>query len=306
MHTAKPDGDGWQLDTRRRVHHRENGETTMAERLDQVEWVHHLPSIPIGGRRRYPHDCGEGKPLIVYHNEPEASAYCWRCGKVGYYERQMSAAEKLAMLERQKSADRKARQTVELPACTSTDPSDWPRDLRNWFYKMGIGPAHLEALGCFYSADMDRVVLPIRDDTGRVVSWTARSSWASPKWIGPSYDKVGLVVRFGVGRGDKVVLLEDPLSAYKVGLVCEAWCLLGTKLQDGVVLQLLHDPRQVVTWLDDDKGRAGGYNPGQEAAAAMRRRLVSLGKPVANLTSDRDPKYLPRQRLKEKLWTSAN
>lgn len=273
----------------------------MAERLDHSEWVHHLPTIPVGGRRRYPHDCGEGKPLIVYHNEPEASAYCWRCGKLGYYERTMSAAEKLALLEKRQTAERKARATVELPECTSADPTTWPNKLRTWFYRMGLGPTHLGALGCFYNADMDRVVLPIRDESGRAVSWTARSAWASPKWLGPSFDKSGLVVRHGVGRGSRIVLLEDPLSAYKVGMVCEAWCLLGTKLHDGVVLQLLNDPRPVVTWLDDDRGRPGGYNPGQEAAAAMRKRLRALGKEVANLTSERDPKYLPRARLAEKL-----
>lgn len=273
----------------------------MAERLDHSEWVHRLPSIPVGGRRRYTHDCGEGKPLIVFHNEPEASAYCWRCGKVGYYERQMSAQEKLALLERQKHADTRMRATVELPPCTEADPGKWPAKLRNWFYRMGLGPAHLTALGCYYNAEMDRVVLPIRDKDGKPVMWTARSSWASPKWIGPQVSKMGMVVRYGVGRGDRIVLLEDPLSAYKVGLVTEAWCLLGTKLHDAVVLELLNDPRPVVTWLDDDKGRPGGYNPGQEAAAAMRRRLVSLGKPVGNMKSDRDPKYLPRKLLEDHL-----
>uniref|UniRef100_UPI001E515FD6 hypothetical protein n=1 Tax=Xanthomonas campestris pv. translucens TaxID=343 RepID=UPI001E515FD6 len=59
--------------------------------------------------------------------------------------------------------------------------------------------------------------------------------------------------------------------------------------------------RPVVTWLDDDRGRPGGSNPGQEAARKMGQRLRALGKKVCNATSERDPKYLTRSTIDEVL-----
>lgn len=269
----------------------------MADRLDDSEWVHHLPNIPIGGRKRLQHDCGEGRPLVVFRKEPESSAYCHRCGKVGYHERVMSLAERIAAQEKAKAADNAARASLDLPANTSSDPSDWPADLRNWFYRCGLGPAHLSALGAYYNEELGRCVLPIKDGTGKVVYWSARHASRSPKWLGPDVSKHGLVVKHGVGRGKVIVLCEDLLSAYKVGLVCEAWALMGTKIRDRTVTALLNDPRPVVTWLDDDQGRHLGKNPGQEAAAAIRRRLRALGKEVVNVKSAKDPKYLPRHEI---------
>lgn len=273
----------------------------MSERLDESEWVPHLPHIPLGGRKRIPHDCGEGRPLVVFRNDPESSAYCHRCGKVGYHERVMSLEERLAMQQKQLAADKAARDSMELPAVSHQDPADWPQALKVWFYRMGLGPAHIAALGAYYNSEMDRAVLLIRDAAGRVVYWTARHAHRAPKWLGPDVPKHGLVARFGVGKGDSIVLLEDVLSAYKVGLVCEAWCLFGTKLKDSVLAELLNDPRPVVTWLDDDRGRPGGKNPGQDSARQMRNRLRALGKEVRNATSERDPKYLPRDRIEEVL-----
>lgn len=277
----------------------------MSDRIDPSFWVHHLPTIPVGGKRRYPHDCGEGRTLVVFHNEPESSCYCHRCGSVGYHMQHLSVADALALQEKSKAAENAARTSLELPQVDSRDPGQWPAVLRNWFYKMGLGPAHISALGLYHNKDMDRIVLPILDEDRKVVYWTARSASRTPKWLGPDVPKHGLVARYGTGKGDAVVLTEDPLSAYKVGLVCEAWCLFGTKLKDAVALQLLNDPRRVVTWLDDDQGRRNGSNPGQDAAQKMRSRLRALGKDVANVTSDKDPKYLTRQRIRELLWTGT-
>lgn len=272
----------------------------MSDRLDQSEWVHHLPHIANGGRKRVPHDCGEGKPLVVFKGDPESSAYCHRCGKYGKFERVMSLQEKLAHDKAKRDTDAQMRASTRLPDTGPEDPGEWPMQLRNWFYRMGLGPAHLAALGAYYSPAMDRVVLPLREN-GRVVYWIARSVTRSPKWLTPDVPKGNLILKYGVGKGNRIVILEDPLSAYKVGLECEAWCLFGTKLRDSVVLALLQDPRDVVTWLDDDHSHYSGTNPGQEAALLMRRRLRAMGKQVSNMTSDRDPKFLPRDRIREVL-----
>ena len=274
----------------------------MSERhIGPASWVPTLPSIPIGGKRRLPHDCGEGKPLVVFRGELESSAYCHRCNEVAYHREQLSVADRLRLQEKARVAENAARASLELPEAHERDPGGWPANLRNWFYKMGLGPAHIAALGLYYNRDMDRVVLPILDANRRVVYWTARHATRTPKWMGPDVPKHGLVARYGVGRGSAVVLTEDPLSAYKVGLVTEAWCLFGTKLRDSVLLALVNEPRRVVTWLDDDRGRSNGSNPGQEAALKMRTRLRAMGKSVDNVTSEKDPKGHTTTYIRSKL-----
>ena len=108
-----------------------------------------------------------------------------------------------------------------------------------------------------------------------------------------------------MGTGDTIVLCEDPLSAYKVGLVTEAWSLLGTKLHNRVLMQLIERGQRVATWLDDDKGRSNGSNPGQDAARAIAARLRAFGVDYRNITSDRDPKYYNTDYIKEVLWNTA-
>jgi hypothetical protein len=274
----------------------------MGERhIDPADWVPKLPSIPIGGKRRYPHDCGEGKPLVVFRGELESSAYCHRCGEVAYHREQLSVADMLRMQEKSRAAENAARASFQLPEAHERDPGAWPANLRTWFYKLGIGPAHIAAMGMYYNREIDRVVLPILGENRQVLYWTARHATRSPKWIGPDAPKAGLVAKYGVGRGDVLVLTEDPLSAYKVSLETEAWALMGTKLSDAVLLALLRDPRPAVIWLDNDQGRSNGRNPGQEAASKIRARLRAMGKKVFNVVSDADPKTFSRLQIRTHL-----
>lgn len=85
----------------------------MGERhIDPASWVPHLPSIPIGGKRRYPHDCGEGRPLVVFRGELESSAYCHRCGEVAYHQEQLSIADRLRLQAETRAAENSARASL--------------------------------------------------------------------------------------------------------------------------------------------------------------------------------------------------
>lgn len=266
------------------------------------EWFPQAQRKLVGGRRsvRGDHACGDPGSLQMSKNGNEWLAYCHRCGDTGFFREQETPEEKFERMRTQLVADRKAMATTELPVCTSTDPLDWPDKDKLWFYRMGISHRRMRELGLYWNADMRRVVLPIHDD-GRVVFWMARSQTAMPKWTGPSVSKRGLAARYGVGSGKYIVLTEDPLSAYKIGLVCEAWSLLGTKLAPKHAAALVRAGREVVVWLDDDQGRANGSNPGQEAAASIAAELLVYGLTVHNMKSDRDPKYYTQQQLEDKL-----
>lgn len=268
--------------------------------LEPHEFMEHAAGLPVGGRKRVPHSCGEGESLLITRSADKTSAYCFRCGGTGFHREHESLEDRLARVLAEETSERRVRATVELPEPRVYDTREWPLKDKVWFYKMGLSLRMIGELGLYWCPSIGRVVLPIIEGD-HAVYWTARSSSRMPKWLTPDVPKQGLVARYGVGTGDTIVLCEDPLSAYKVGLVSEAWSLLGTKLHNKVLMQLVDRGQRVVTWLDDDRGRSTGRNPGQEAARQISARLRAFGLDVANVTSDRDPKYYTTDYIEEKL-----
>ncbi len=274
----------------------------MSLRLEEHEWLPQAEQALQGGRTRARgnHTCGDPGSLMLSRDGNEMAAYCFRCGRSGSKREQESPAARIERMRSEQQADDEARASIDLPEPRVYTLSEWPVDAALWFYKMGLSPSMIEELGLYWCPKLGRVVLPIMED-GRAVFWTARSHKRTPKWLGPLQPKRGLVARYGVGKGDTIVLTEDPLSAYKVGRINEAWSLLGTKLHPRHIVALAATGKRVATWLDDDKGRRGGKNPGQEAAKEIGARLSAYGMDVRNITSDRDPKYYNTTFIRSKL-----
>lgn len=270
------------------------------------EWLPQAQRALVGGRRssRGNHSCGDPGSLQMSKDGGEYRVYCHRCGESGSYRERELPEVKFERLQGQLRAERELRATSELPEVTSRDMAEWPKADKLWFYKMGVGQSRADELGLYWNEKMRRVVLPIYKE-GRAVHWMARSQVVVPKWTGPMVPKRGLYA--GYGRSDDfIVVTEDPLSAYKVGIVGEAWSLLGTKLHSKHAIALMKRGLPVVVWLDDDRGRANGSNPGQEAAKKIRTELEAYGLTVHNMKSDMDPKYYSQYQLKEMLWNIAN
>lgn len=274
----------------------------MSERMRDEEWMPQAERLLVGSisSARGDHDCGDPGSLQLSRSGNELRAYCHRCGAYGSKREQESQAERIARVRAMSSVDDEARQSTQLPEPKVYTLRQWPVPAALWFYKMGLSPSMIEELGLYWCPSLGRVVLPIMEGD-HAVYWTARSHERTPKWIGPNLPKAGLVAKFGVGKGDTIVLTEDPLSAYKVGKCTEAWSLLGTKLHPRHITALTSEGKRVATWLDDDQGRRNGSNPGQEAAAKIRARLAVYGLDVRNIKSDRDPKYYNPDYIRRKL-----
>lgn len=110
-----------------------------------------------------------------------------------------------------------------------------------------------------------------------------------PKYIGPTPKPARLLVRFG--EAEVPTLTEDILSAAKIGLVAEAWAVLGTSVSAHMVSALMKRGRCNV-WLDPDAA-------GRRGAAKITKQLVAYGLEVRNILSARDPKLHSREEIKE-------
>jgi len=241
--------------------------------------------------------------MVVYHKDEGWACWCHRCHEPGFVPRPTeSLSEKLARLAKRAQQDRAVQSTIVPPMPMVADVTAWPLGAKVWLYKAGFSNADIAALGIYYHAETDRVVILMIQD-GVLVYWQARAyDWPKgnrPKYLNPPGAAGVGGVWFDVNDGPRV-LNEDFLSAYRVSLAgYNSATLLGTSLTSKVAARLMKEDRQVLTWLDNDTGRIGGANPGQESAAAVNRELRAFGLDVVNVVTDDDPKKYSRSKIAE-------
>jgi hypothetical protein len=95
-------------------------------------------------------------------------------------------------------------------------------------------------------------------------------------------------------KSDKVVLVEDLISAHKVGMITSCIPLFGTKVFDGVFPILRHLALPVHIWLDHDQ---------EGMVHRTANRVASItGLPVTYGHTRDDPKGLSIDNIKKVLY----
>ena len=252
-----------------------------------MEWLDLAKQLPIGnhGRCECP-ECGIGsgsKAAIYNHSHKAYSLYCNACGAQPFHMKGKLTLTELRELEDlNEQAKRGLQRPLELPADFTTDIS---LQGRLWLYKAGLSPTDWAKYGIGYSESSRRVVLPVYGEQGQLVWQQQRAviSGQSPKYLQPARDK-GETVFMAVpeqGTTRRVVVVEDILSAIRVGKHQTAISILGTKLSAGQAKKLSQFD-EVTTWLDGDSaGRAG---------SKAIRKSMSLVTRVSNIQTELDPK----------------
>jgi hypothetical protein len=259
--------------------------------LDRESWLPQASSLQIGQKRYGTHECGAGRKLVLSRDTSGYSAWCFRCSDSGWAPGpKLSLAERVAEARRAADADTEARARVQLPAPHVHDLTAWPLDGRVWLHRAGLGGPEIARLGAYYHPPTNRVVLPLLEGSD-VVFWQARSiDGRLPKYLSPPVDRGTLLPRFGAGHS--IILTEDLLSAFKIGLVGEAWCLMGTYANPRLIAGLLQRQAPVLIWLDPDA-------PGRKAAAKVFKQLSAYGIEARVIRSERDPKLHTFDDIKE-------
>lgn len=258
--------------------------------LPADEWLPQAKELPLGRSRRVNHVCGGGRTLMVEHKQDGYSAWCYRCSDKGWHPHPTpSLAERINRLNRARSADTSAEASAAPPRPTSFDPRDWPLKARVWLYKAGFSNDLIQKCGLYYTAALDRVVLPVLRG-GNVIYWQARGfDRDRPKYLNPRVERP--LAWFGA-RGP-VVLTEDYLSAARVGAVATGCAVLGTSLGDRHVLAITaRASGPVVIWLDPDPA-------GRKGTTRMARQFDLAGHPTCVLRTAADPKLYSNAQIEE-------
>jgi DNA primase len=181
--------------------------------------------------------------------------------------------------------------TVVLPVNSGMINEKERTQLDAWLMMYGITDAEYARYGMYWGAG--RLVIPIHDGTGKPIYWQGRSfrdgeaKWVNQKQAGRS----GIIFRTQAEpTTDGVVLVEDIISAIKVGRVMDAISLLGSYIPDDLILELAKHYRTIHIWLDADKAQ-------YSLKRTLRYRAFDL--PVKRIYSPKDPKAYTEEQILE-------
>lgn len=233
--------------------------------------------------------------MLVSHTVRGYSAYCFRCGPVGFEPHGTLSIEQV--LERRK-ADKALRENgVNMPRDFTFDI---PPPARLWLQKAGVTAHTAEFYGIGYSPTTKRVIVPVWEDM-KLVAVLARSvDGTKPKYIASMRSSNEYFTSASEPTEDTtVVVTEDVLSGIRCGAVFRSFALLGTGASPATIAGLSKRveglsgvPPAIAVWLDPDKA-------GQGASKKYVRALRLAGWDAYAVRSDRDPKYYSNAQIKE-------
>lgn len=265
-------------------------------------WKELAAELPVGrtARRDCP-QCGEGtntNAAIVSHSIKTFSIKCFACD---FNEYEFKGALTLHELKRMKGLNDEAQRfrtrEIELP----TDYTNKiPLAGRLWLYSCGITPSLWQDYRIGWSERLERVVLPVYDNAGKLIWFQLRAVHKEqrPKYLQPSADRTSVLFITGEeNKGNGIaIVVEDYASAVRVAdSGFTAISLLGTKFTTEHLAKISEFDNFII-WLDSDRAGLKG--------SLGLRKAVSLIAQVTNLVTEKDPKKYSRQQIQEFVCTT--
>jgi len=224
-----------------------------------------------------------GDNLAVYSDGHE---WCYRCG----FFKGSNGVERL-LLENANKALKSSN--VYLPMDSSLD---YPTEAIKWIEGYELNSNHLLLNNVLWSEEEGRLIFPHYDEEGVLLAWQGRKMREGiynrkGKWYGKGNlkDLIDLHGR----SSNKLVLVEDIISAIKVGEVYQCMPLHGSFISFDRwrrVKSLIKEGVRVYVWLDKDK---------QKDSVKFSRLGRAMGVDATSIITDLDPKEYSLLRIKE-------
>lgn len=237
-------------------------------------------------------DCGDTRGRLYERDTPKGILwYCHNCGKGGLrFKDGLTPKEviKLCIPD-----GREGTSEVRLPHDATYA---LPTTALAWLYKYDLDDYEIDTMRCCYSPSMNRLILPIYKDD-QLVYWQGRNLGVcdkkNPKYIN-SKKKKGEDCYFNMcdntGMTDTICIVEDIISAVKVGRACDSIALLGSYIPMNLIRYIVHYD-QILIWLDYDK---------QKESIQFSKRLRELtGKDIRCIITEQDPKMYSTEEIEK-------
>jgi len=245
-------------------------------------------------------DCDNGVDhkarLWIRRNEDgSVAAHCHNCQRNGFY-KDRKFQRPLSSLLCKSNKTNKAGE-LQLPSDATKEFENWPAKAKVWLFKARLTDEEIDKYGFRWSPGYGRVIIPVYDSDNKLVFWQGRAINPDPmKYLNVSGEIKTHLFYSGVRHGKTVVIVEDVLSAIRVGEYIPSLCSMGVSFNDKQVLEIANGFDQAVIFLDDD-------NP------TVRKMQLRLYKELKCLMNDVkihhsngvDPKEYGRDKLREVL-----
>lgn len=204
----------------------------------------------------------------------DGHAYCFYCSH-------FEPKKFLSLLERAKDVPR----GIKLPHDAQ---NELPVKCLIWLNKYEITRQDILNHGIMYSESKDFLIFPYYGDDKQLVAWQGRDFKENPKTKWYSQGPLEDVYKLCGDRSNKCVIVEDIVSAIKVGRTCQAMPIFGTNCKSRRLAALkLLGVTELFVWLDPDAS-IKAFTICQEAPTyGMKSRYISTSKdPKEVLSSD--------------------
>lgn len=228
------------------------------------KFLHHAPCP----------NCGSRDNLGVYSDH----TYCFGCHNYVNTDVSGSQSKRFPVLE-----DVNNHSTGTYLPNDSSDDIDY--NALQWLKKYGITGNEIIHNKLLWSQNgihlkkkdilcTDLLIFPIRDQYGNLIMWTARNFGGNPKWIhmGNVADTLHIIPKI---YGDKIVLVEDIISAIKIGRHACTMPLFGNHLSKEMATRL-HKLgfSDIIFWLDHNMIRDAHLQAKRASQLFERTRVI--------------------------------
>jgi hypothetical protein len=242
--------------------------------------------IAVGSSVRI-HHCKSGhgnKGCSVTRTEDAHLVNCFHCGGKGV------VSDKYSRVRRHQTGGSKAVKSYYTPPEDSTElMSDWPIKAIHWVGAGGLTREEANRHGMRYSARAKRVYVPLLKGD-KVVGWLGRliEGEGAKYLLNKQEDFL-----FHIDKGtDTCIIVEDVLSAIRIGRHHSVIAILGTSLSDYQVGALSKRYKGFKIWLDDD-------NPTVKMKQVSAKNRLDIFGRVSMIKTEHDPKTYTDKQIEE-------
>ena len=277
----------------------------MSKNLSYRDFVSLAPT-EVGVEARHNHEqCSAGadtrrRLYVTRTDSTTVTAYCHNCGRGGFWKQLggrsrddirllYAARDNLYNGEEPEDGSQCAQQSSAVPK------GEWSNHATGWVKRYGITDAEIERFKIGYHLPTGRVCLPVY--RGRVlIGYQLRDvvGDTDTKYL---TEKMGAkTLLFRVRNGKRTcVIVEDMLSAIKVGRQVDTAAMLGSSLNHEIIAKLASEYDEVIIWMDNDniviKRKQNEY----------KSLLDMLCKSARIIRTSRDPKDYTDEEIRREL-----
>lgn len=159
-----------------------------------------------------------------------------------------------------------------------------------WLNSYGITPEERSKNNMLWSPVAQMLIFPFFDEE-QLIAWQGRYFPKRKAKCFTQGDVKDLLILLGQ-QTDKIVLVEDMISAIKVARVGTSMPLLGSHLSLEKAIRLSKMFKEVIFWLDPDKANE---------SSKMSKKYNALFDGCDVIVTEKDPKEYSTEEIKEKL-----